>query len=293
MSIENEICLWCQDSLKGQGPVMELTTDDFKLMFKHDATSKIIHCACYRDYQEKRAKEISDDEQKSAHGQSDPVSDQRRGPRTGRIERPHWWRILIAALSNQHTTVRLGIRGVPRTTASWLERAQLCNVNPRQAIPAMARQESMEQYYHSNSLYLPRASPIQPPQTMSVPVMWSRRSIPPQPSHLPSAPVQISRPHEGWLVPPQGQRTVFQSTQAFRNRFAPFNNPQGCFLGPLDSRQMADATSHFQVQQNLYPIAYTLPQQATGTYWSYSVVSHTHNSAGLQSVYQERIQCRW
>jgi len=288
MSIENEICLWCQDSLKGQGPVMELTTDDFKLMFKHDATCKIIHCACYRDYQEKRAKEISDDEQKRAHGPSDPESNQRPGPYTGRLERPHWWRILIAALSNQHTTVRLGIRGIPMTTANWLERAQLCNVNPGQA---MARREGMVQYYHSNSLSFPRAPQIQPPQTLTMPMQWSHRPLQPQLSQHTSAPVQFSRQHEGWLLPPRG--TVFQSTPTFHNRFVPYNNPQACFSGPLDSLPLGDSSSHFQVQQNIYPIAYALPLQATGTYWSYSVVAHTHNSAGLQSVYQERLQCHW
>jgi len=289
MSIENEICLWCQDSLKGQGPVMELTTEDFKLMFKHDATCKIIHCACYQDYQEKRAKEVSDDEQKRAHGQADSDLNQRPGPHPGRLERPHWWRILIAALSNQHTTtVRLGIRGIPRTTTNWLEPSQLCNLNRGQA---MARRVGMEQYYQSNSPSFPRAPPIQPPQTLTMPMQYTRRSVPPQPTQRPVAPVQFSRRHEGWLLQPRG--TLLQSTPTFHNRFAPYNNPQGCFTPPFNSGQMAETHNHFHLQQSLLPITYALPQQAAGTYWSYSVVTHTHNSAGYQSVYQERMQCHW
>jgi len=291
MSIENEICLWCQDSLKGQGPVMELTTEDFKLMFKHDATCKIIHCACFRDYQEKRAKEVSDDEQKRSHGQSDTDSDLRPGPHPGRLEHPHWWRILIAALSNQHSTVRLGIRGLPRNTTNWLEQSQLCNLNRGQA---MARRVGMEQYYQSNSPSFPRAPPIHSPQTLTMPMQYSRRSVAPQPSPRPPAPptpVQYSRRQEGWLFQPRG--APLQSAPTFHNRFAPYNNPQGCFSGPLNSAHMAETHSHFQVQQNLCPITYALPQQSTGTYWSYSVVTHTHNGAGFQSVYQERMQCRW
>jgi len=288
MSIENEICLWCQDSLKGQGPVMELTTEDFKVMFKHDATCKIIHCACFQDYQEKRAKEVSDDEQKRSHGQSDSDSDQRPGPHPGRLERPQWWRILIDALSNQHTTVRLGIRGLPRTTTNWLEPPQLCNLNRGQG---MARRVGVEQYYQSNSPSFPRAPPIQPPQTLTMPMQYSRRSLAPQPPQRPAAPVQFSRRHEGWLFQPRG--ALLQSTPTFHSRFAPYNNPQGCFSGPLNSSPLAETHSHFQVQQNLYPITYALPQQSTGTYWSYSVVTHTQSSAGFQSVYQERMQCHW
>jgi len=286
MSSENDICLWCQDSLEGQGAVMKLTTEEFKLMFKHDAACKMIHHACYQDYQEKRAKEISDDEQKRANGQSDPDLDRRPEPNPGRLERPHWWRILIAALSNQHD-VHLGIQAMPRTTTNWLEPSELCNINRGQA---MAQQVGMELYYQSNTPSFPRAGPIQPSQTLTMPMRYSSRSLPPQPTQHPSAPVQYLRPHEGWLLQPQGAQ--LQSAPTLHNRFALYNNHQGCFSGPLNSSHLADTLNHLPVQQNLYPVTYALPQQCSATYWSYSV-THTYNSAIYQSVHQERMQCHW
>merc|ERR1711920_368011 len=94
------------------------------------------------------------------------------------------------------------------------------------------------------------------------------RSLAPQPPQRPAAPVQFSRRHEGWLFQPRG--ALLQSTPTFHSRFAPYNNPQGCFSGPLNSSPLAETHSHFQVQQNLYPVTYTeqrrIPVCVSGTY---------------------------
>jgi len=261
MSIENEICLWCQDSLKGWGPVMELTTEDFKLMFKHDATCKIIHCACFHDYQEKRDKEAADEEQKRSQGQSEPDLDQRPGQHTGNHERPHWWRILIAALSNQHSSDR-GMRGIPRINSNWLDTPDISDLDWGQAM-AMARLVGMEHYYQRMAPSLHTGPPI-PFQTLPVPIQYSQRSLPPQPTqHLP-APVQYVRRYEDWSFPPR--RTTLQSAPTFHNRFTPHTHPERCINGPFNSRQMTQTRNHFQ--PNLTPMAYALPQHPTGTYWS-------------------------
>jgi len=66
MSAEEDMCLWCQDSLAQHGPVIELTSEAFKQMFKHDASCKIIHYSCLKDYLKKRAKDSAENEQKQA-----------------------------------------------------------------------------------------------------------------------------------------------------------------------------------------------------------------------------------
>jgi len=261
MSVENEICLWCQDTLKGWGPVMELTTEDFKLMFKHDATCKIIHCACYHDYQEKLNKEAADEEQKRSQGQSEPDLDQRSGSHTGYHERPHWWRILIAALSNQHLSER-GMRRIPRINSNWLDTPYISDLDWGQAM-AMARLMGMEHYYQRMAPSLRTVPPV-PFQTFPVPMQYSQRYLPPQHTQRLPAPVQYVRRDEDWSFPPR--RTTLQSSPTFHNRFTPHTNRERCIDGPFNSRQMTQ--THNNYHQNLTPMAYALRQHPTGTYRS-------------------------
>jgi len=205
MPVENEICLWCQDALTGHGPVIELTTDDFKLIFKHDAKCKKIHRKCLSDYQYKRAKNMSEDEQKREHGLSEPEFNERTGHLIIRVS-PLWFRNLIAVLNIRNASVHLGIRGVVHTNqiAFWTEHSRYCTPNQRQTI---ARPIGIEQHYRYTTPIFWR--PVVPAHQ----IMSTRRTIPRQTSLLQSRHRQPTRPV-------QFQRRSFPSSteQLFQNQ---------------------------------------------------------------------------
>jgi len=293
MDSENEICLWCQDSLSGQGPVIELTTDVFKLMFKHDASCKIIHWACFQDYQQKRANELTNNEQMQANDQSDYL-DQRAGLLTSGIEPTHWMRILFQYARPSSSQV-VGVRRVYSTTTIWPEPSQLCTLNRGRTMVGM------EQYHPNSMPSYPRGG-APPPQTFPMQqTQFSRRSLPPpQPLHHPSiGHAQFSRQpplqplhHSPTIpahfspqpyMPPSFQPRGAPSALTFHNRFAPYPHPQGYYTGAIN--HVAEPQRHFHVQRNMYPSVYTITCQSssTGAYTrSVSVITHTHSSRGFE-----------
>jgi len=279
MSTEDDICLWCQDSLAEHGLVIELTTEDFKQMFKHDASCKIIHYACFKDYQKKRAKDSLENEQKRASEQTERPS---LPP-----DRSRWFRVLFAALSNQTAEIRLAAPAWPGplpdlpyfcalqvhiASPVWqgpeIYHPYLCSL-PRGR--TMFRPMGPEHYFLDNSPSSIRA-PVPFPQQFEMPM--SQPSFQPRLSSQPL--VQPDR-----ILPPH----VY-------NRFTPYTDSQCYFSG--NSHQMAENSMYFPEQQGLPPNTCN-PRQLSpaGTYNSYSAVTHTRSIPGYQSVYQERTQCHW
>jgi len=277
MSTEDDICLWCQDSLAQHGLVIELTTEDFKQMFKHDASCKIIHYACFKDYQKKRAKDSAENEQNRTTEPTERSSSS--------LDGPLWLRTLFAVLSTEAAEIRLAAPAWPLpvpdlpyicefqlqiAAPAWpgpeLYHSHLCVLPSRRR--AVVRPSGPEHYFRNNSASVPRAHlrsqqpyemqffhPALPSQPFSQPVVHADRSMPP-----------------------------------FYNRFVPYTHPQCYFNG--NPTPMIENQIYFQGQSRP---SYCIPRHVspTGTYSSYSVATHSHSVAGYQSVYQERTQCHW
>jgi len=310
MSGEDEICLWCQDALAGHGPVIELTTNDFKYMFKHDAKCKKIHRDCFLDYQQKRAKNISEDEQKRAHGLSEPVFNHITGHIIIRVH-PAWFRDIIEVLSFRNATVHLGIRRFSSETSVFRERHHYCTSHRRQPIQGsngMGRQYNRSntavfrrtppQMHQTNTAVFRRTHP-QMHQTLPTPMQYSRQPSPPHFTRNPSPMhVQFQRqtlqPSTEQLYQAQGTRP--QPTQAFQNRFSPYTSPQGYFNGhAANPGQIAGNNNYIPERQNIYshPHPFHHNPNMFGTWRRYSLFTQSHNRPGHPSVFQEHMHCQW
>jgi len=161
MSTEDDICLWCQDSFSAHGGlVIELTTEDFKEMFKHDASCKIIHYNCFKDYERKRVKDDLKNEQPQAseHTEHPSIPLENSSP----IHGSRRFRVLFAVV-----------------IARWPRAVQVLTAEPHE-------------YIHRSSSLFPRAPmrfpqefemsvpyPPYQPQPLRQPLVQSGRSFPP------------------------------------------------------------------------------------------------------------------
>jgi len=308
MSTEDDICLWCQDSLTQHGLVIELTTEDFKQMFKHDANCKIIHYACFKDYQKKRAKDEAENEQKRT---------------TERPERPTrslnarlWLRTLLAVQRTlsavlrrrQGAETRLAVPAwplaipslpyicelqfqisAPARTGFELYHPGLCVLPIRRAVvgPSIP-----EQYFRSNPVPIPRAHirfqqpyemqyihpPSFPCQPLSQPLVQSDRGMPPVYNNRFTPDRRMPPVYNNRFAHDRGMSPVYH------NRFVPSNHSQRYFHN--NSTLMTENQVYIQEQ----PLSSRcLPRQLSQArmYSSYSVATH-QRIAGYQSVYQER-----
>jgi len=281
MSTEDDICLWCQDSLAEHGLVIELTTEDFKQMFKHDASCKIIHYACFKDYQKKRAKDSSENEQKRASEQTERMSSPPDRSRWFRI-----WRVLFAALNNQSAEIRLAAPAWPGPLPDF---PYFCALQVHIASPiwpefdtyrphllslprgrTMFRPVAPEHYFHNNPPPSLRASvPFQ--QQYQMPI--SQPSFQPQPSRLPQV-------HSHRDLPPH-----------MCNRFTPQNDFPYYFSA--NSNPMMENSIYYPDQLGIPPNCDPRQLSQTGMYNRYSAVRHSRSYPGYQSVYEEHTQCHW
>jgi len=207
MSTEDDICLWCQDSFSAHGGlVIELTTEDFKEMFKHDASCKIIHYNCFKDYQRKRAKDALKNEQPQASEHTEHPSIPLEG--SSPIHSSRRFRVLFAALRNQTAVIQLVVARWPRAVQAlpyicvlqlqigapvWQE-FESCPPDfyslPR--VRTMVRTAEPHEYIHRSSPLFPRAPmqfsqefersvpyPPYQPQPLRQPLVQSGRSFPP------------------------------------------------------------------------------------------------------------------
>lgn len=271
MYSDNDICLWCQDSLSGPGgPVMELTTEEFKLMFKHDATCKIIHRACHLDYQQKRANQQTDEPMQTAE-QPDPLD-----------QRPERIRVRLQYVRYQQN-IRVRMRRVQSTTTIWMP--EFCTSN---------RGPTMQEFYNHNSGTVPSFPRITVPASRTFPFASQLsqpvnagyvpfpRALSPEPLHLaPTVPVQFApRP---FLPSFEPIGPPLQLAPSLHNRFVPYSNSLGYFTAPLNANHVAENQRHFHVQQNGYRCGYTVTSQSSSIGYSrggVSVVTHTHSRAG-------------
>jgi len=283
MSTEDDICLWCQDSLAQHGLVIELTTEDFKQMFKHDASCKIIHYDCFKDYQKKRAKDSLENEQKRASEQEHRST---QNDRSSPIDRARWLRVLFAALSNQSAEIRLVAPTWPgsaqdlhyiwalqlQISAPVWQESELCPPyfysSPRGR--TMVRLVEPQQYFRGNPPPFPRAS-VRYPQQLEMPM---------------SHPLYHSQPLRQPRV--QSDRAI----PTMYSRFVPYTDSQGYFSG--NPTHIPENSMYSHEWQGLPPRT-CVPSQLSlaGTYNIYSTLTHTRSVAGYQSVYQECTQCHW
>jgi len=286
MSLENEICLWCQDALTGHGPVIELTTDDFKNMFKHDAKCKKIHRKCLSDYQYKRAKSMSEDEQKREHGFSEPEFNQRTGHFIIRVS-PWWFRNFIAVLSIRNASVHVGIQRVTHTShvAFWPEHSRYCTSNQRRTI---ARPIGIEQHYHNTTPIFWR--PVVPAH-QTLPTRWTipRQTSTLQFRHQQSTPIQFRRPS----FPPsteqlfQNQVNSLQPTWGYYDRISPYTSTPGYFFTGFVDRVGNNIYVQMQPIIHSNPYAFYHQPSSPRNHRTYSEVNQTQNRSGYRSVYQE------
>jgi len=279
MSTEDDICLWCQDSLSAHGLVIELTTEDFKEMFKHDARCKIIHYGCFKDYQKKRAKDALENEQKRAseHTEHRPARNDRSTP----IDRSRLLRVLFAVLRNQTTEIRL-------VAPTWLGSVQdlqyIWALQLHIAAALWQESESCPPYFY----LLPRVP--------AIPHEYLHHSSP----RFPRAPARFPQEFEmSMLYPSYQQQTIrqplVQSHRTFApiySRFVPYADSHGYFPGnptPIPENHM------YSHEWQGIPPGTCVPIQLSPaeTYNMYSTLTHTRSNAGYQSVYHECTQCHW
>jgi len=266
MSTEDDICLWCQDSLAEHGLVIELTAEDFKEMFKHDASCKIIHYACFKDYQKKRAKDSLENEQNRASEQTERTSSP--------PDRSRWFRIgrvLFTALSNRSAEMRLASLAWPGplpdfpynctlqvhiTARIWPEfDTYYPNLLSSPRGRTMFRPVGPEYYFHENPLPFLRA-PVPFQEQYQMPI--SQPSFQPQPSRLPQ----------------------FQSHRDFPphmfNRFTSQNDSPYYFS--VNSPPMMENSIYFPDQLDIPPNMCD-PRQVspTGIYNTYSAVTYSRS----------------
>jgi len=274
---ENEICLWCQDSLSDERPVIELTTEDFKLVFKHDATCKKIHWACFQDYQQKRANHLP--EHGRAQANEHEFQDQRSGAHI-RVREPRLFvRFLLHYFGPANQNIHIGMRNVQSTTI-WSNLPSIARtyVQMSQTFPVST------QFAHQSI----SAQPLQHPT--NAPAHFSRAMQAQHLHHLPVLPTNFSSQSLHPFVPlflPQGvplQSTInLQNTFNLQNSFTPYANVN--FPGSIGTTHMGGNHRPVQVQRNVYPNVHSLTCQASsaGTYGSgVSVVTHTYSSAVYQ-----------
>jgi len=278
MSTEDDICLWCQDSLAQHGLVIELTTEDFKQMFKHDASCKIIHYACFKDYQKKLAKDSAENEQKRAPEPTEPTSSS--------VDGPLWLRTLFAVLSTD--TEAAGIR-LPAT--AWPvpvpDLPYICEFQLQIAAPAWLGPE----LYHPHLFVLPSRRAI---IRSSMPENYFRNN----PIPFPRTHVRSQQPYEmQFLQPPLPTQRLSQPVvpsdrvlPPVYNRFSPYTHTQCYFHG--NSTSMTENPIYFQGPPQ--PSTCIPPRvNPEATYSSYAIATHFQSIAGYQSVYHERTHSYW
>lgn len=279
MSTEDDICLWCQDSLAQHGLVIELTTEDFKQMFKHDASCKIIHYACFKDYQKKRARDSAENEQQRATEPTERSSSS--------LDGPLWLRTLFAVLIREAAEIRLAS---PAWRLPVPDLPYICEFQLQIAGPAWP---GPELYHPHLRVFSTRRALVRP----SGPVVrqsgrYFRRSS----ATYPRAYARSHQPHEVQFIaipsPPLSQ-PVAQANRAvppLYDRLVPYAHNQGYFNG--NPTPMFENQVYFQGQ--LRPNN-CIPRHVSpaGTCSRYSVVTHSQRIAGYQSVYQQRTQCHW
>jgi len=271
MSTEDDICLWCQDSLSAQGLVIELTTEDFKEMFKYDASCKIIHYDCFQDYKEKRAKDDLENEQIRASEHTEPTP----------IERPTHIdrsRVLFAVLSDQTDDILL----VGPTWSISVSQFQI-------AAAVWRNSESYPRYFY----LLPRVRTMVRPVERQENLYRRSRRFPRAPVRYPQE-IEMSMPYPPYQPQPLRQPLV-QPNRTFPpmySRFVPYADSQGYFPGNAPAIPEHHMYSH---EYQGIPPRTCIPNQFSPaeTYNMYSTTTHTRSIAGYQSGYQECTQRHW
>jgi len=273
MSTEEDICLWCQESLAQHGLVIELTAEDFKQMFKHDATCKKIHYACFKDYQKKRAKDSAENEQKRATEPTEPSS--------STLDGPSWLRTLFPVSGTASAEIR----------SAWylpvLDLLYICEFQ----VQIAARAWPGHELYHPHLCVLSTRRALVRPSGPAVRPSgrYFRRSS----ATFPRAHTRSHHPHEVQFLAIPSQPLSQPVAQADRampslyNRFVPYANNQGYFNDTPST--MIENHLYFQGQprpNNCIPSQVNPP----GTYSRYSAVTHSQRIAGYQPVYQQRTQ---
>lgn len=193
MSTEDDICLWCQDSLSAQGLVIELSSEDFKEMFKYDCSCKIIHYDCYQDYKKKQAKDDLENEQQRAseHTEPTPIDRSTQNERSRVL-----FAVLLADPMRSISVSRLQI-----VAAVWRDSDRYYYLLPR--VRTMVRPvEPQENFYRSSPRFA--RAPVRYPQefemSMPYPPYQPQGYFPGNPSTMPEHHI-YSREYQG--IPPR------------------------------------------------------------------------------------------